>query len=51
MLLGLRNWIRYHILGKNPLCPECKAEMVKKGYPKDGFVQHFKCLECGHGAG
>ncbi len=48
--LAVRNWIRFHILGKNPICKECGAVMVKKGYPKD-FIQAFKCLECGYGSG
>jgi len=49
LLFALRNWIRFHILGKNPLCPYCKEEMVQKGFPK--FTVHFKCLNCGYGAG
>jgi len=42
MLTGLRSWIRHYILGKNPICTECGAPMMKSGYPKMG-VQHYKC--------
>jgi transposase-like protein len=49
IILPIYNWLRWHLLGGNPLCPKCESEMIKKGYPKD-FHQAFKCLECGYGA-
>lgn len=46
-LIGLRNWVRMYIKRENPLCPECGAVMIKNGHPKGGFIQYYKCPECG----
>jgi len=35
------------IVGMPILCPKCEKEMVKTGFPKDGF-QFYKCLDCGY---
>jgi len=48
LLFALRNWVRLHILGKPPLCPNCGEEMVRTGYPKD-ISTAFKCVPCSKG--
>jgi len=42
--LGVKNWIRFHLLGKDPIC-ECGEKMVQRGFPKLGKIR-FKCIPC-----
>lgn len=43
----LADWFRFNLIVTDwGRCPECGAELIKRGYPKDGFVQYYKCPEC-----
>ena len=41
--VNTRNFIRFHLLSKNPLCPNCGAVTIKKGMNR--LPQKFKCPE------
>jgi len=42
----LLDWLR-NLFDLTPRCEKCGKKMIRSGWPKDGWIQHYKCPDCG----